>query len=172
MRSLFFAAALLATVAGCATPPGVGRRDAQGNPVLSRLPPEELARAARAAPVPLTRDAIVRMSQYTPPELVIRQYVESGTRLPLTPEQGAEMRGQGVDPLVVDFILAAEVEAQRVDRITAQADRESAARAAWDRSWYHSGWYGAYGWPRVYPYGGYAWYPRGSGWYGGVGIGF
>jgi hypothetical protein len=121
------------------------------------------------APVPLTRDAIVRMSAYTPPDVLIREYIDSGARLQLTPEQAAEMRRQGVDPRVVDYIVGVESEAKRVDQITAQADRDAAARAAWDRAWYYGGWYG---WPRVVPYGGYAWYPGGSGWYGGVGFGF
>ena len=34
------------------------------------------------------------------------------------------------------------------------------------------GWYGPYGSPGLYPYAGYSWYPGGSGWYGGIGIGF
>ena len=32
--------------------------------------------------------------------------------------------------------------------------------------------YGAYGGPSLYPYAGYGWGRGGSGWYGGIGIGF
>jgi hypothetical protein len=84
---------------------------------------------------------------------------------------------------VVEYVVNHEREAEKIDAITAQADREGEARAraewvyrrylyydpylGWDPFWYPY-----YSGPRIYPYLGYGWSRWGSGWYGGIGIGF
>lgn len=163
------ALALLALLAaGCATTPPPGR--------VERLSPEQLAQVTPPAPRPLSVEDIVRLSRTTPPEELIKQYFQSGTRLRLTDQQRADMRARGVDQRVIDHIVNAEIEAQRTDRITAEVDRERAASQRFDQARRNFGYapyggYGPYG-PRIVPYGGYRVSPWGSGWHGGFGIGF
>jgi hypothetical protein len=181
MRIIPVALLALAT-AGCATTPdgmpGVGKRDPDGNPVLARMTPQQWSQAGPQAPVRLTIPTIVRMArQGVSDEEIIRRYYQTGTRLQLTDAQQAELRREGVDQRVIDYILSAAQDAIRIDAITAQADQDARTRMAMEFAYYYGfgwgpGWY-APGWsPRVYPYGGYAWYRGGSGWYGGIGIGF
>jgi hypothetical protein len=64
----------------------------------------------------------------------------------------------------------------RIDAITAQADQAAQARLAYDRALYATWWggypYAGYWGLGVYPYAGYGWGRGGSGWYGGIGLGF
>jgi hypothetical protein len=124
----------------------------------------------------LTIPTIAQMArQGVPSEEIIGRYYQTGTRIQLTEAQQADLRRNGVGQRVIDYILSAEQDAKRIDAITAQADQDARTRMATEFAYsdgWGSGWYGPYGGPRVYPYGGYAWYPRGSGWYGGIGIGF
>lgn len=168
--------ALLA-IAGCATPPGVGQRDAAGNPVLERLTPAEWTQIGPQAPVRLSVPTLVALSQQgVSPNDIIRRYYQTGTRLKLNDAQLAALRKEGVDQRVLDYIASAEQDAARIDAITVQADQAAQARLAYDRTLY-AGWWGAY--PSLgywgagfFPYAGYGWGPRGSGWYGGIGVGF
>lgn len=173
MRSISLTLLLLAAlVAGCASTSK--ERDAMGNPRTERLSPEDLARATPQRPRPMTVEDIVRLSRTTPPEELIKQYYQSGTRMQLSQAQVDDMRKRGVDPRVIDHIITAEAEAQKIDRITNEVDRERAIRQQQD-TYYRRG-YGYppsyyYG-PRVSPYFGYGWGPHGSGWSTGIGIGF
>jgi hypothetical protein len=175
MRNLVIGSALLA-VAGCATQPGVGQRDAAGNPLLARLTPAEWAQIGPQAPVRLSVPTLVALSQQgVPPDEIIRRYYQTGTRLKLGDAQLAALRREGVDQRVLDYIASAEQDAARIDAITAQADQAAQARLAFDRALYASWWGGYPGWgwaPGLFPYAGYGWGRGGSGWFGGVGIGF
>jgi hypothetical protein len=172
MRSAAIVIVALA-IAGCATPPGVGQRDASGSPVLERLTPAEWAQIGPQAPVRLSIPTLVAMSkQGALPDEIIKRYYQTGTRFKLTDGQLAALRTEGVDQRVLDYIASAEQDATRIDAITAQADQAAQARLAYERLLYAS-WWGGWGWgPGVYPYAGYGWGPGGSGWYGGIGIGF
>lgn len=175
IRALLIAVAIY-TLAACAST--VGERDALGNPKLDRLSAEQVARLGPAHPRKLSVDDIVRLSREgVPPQQIIDRYYHSGTRLKLKDAQLTELRQRGVDQRVVDYIVQAEIQAETTDRITAQADREASERARreLERSYryYDPWWEPYYGWgPRVYPYFGYGWSRWGSGWYGGLGIGF
>jgi len=176
MRNLVIGSALLA-VAGCATPPGVGQRDAAGNPVLARLTPAEWAQIGPQAPVRLSVPTLVALSRGgVPPEEIVRRYYQTGTRMNLSDAQLAALRKEGVDQRVLDYIASAEQDAARIDAITAQADQAAQARLAYDRALYASWWAGYPGWgywgTGFFPYAGYGWGRGGSGWFGGVGIGF
>jgi hypothetical protein len=165
------------TIAGCATPPGVGQRDADGSPLLARLTPAEWAQIGPQAPVRLSVPTLVALSrQGVAPDDIIRRYYQTGTRMKLTDEQLAALRREGVDQRVLDYIASAEQDAARIDAITAQADEAARERLAYDRALYATWWggypYGGYWGPRVHPYAGYGWGPGGSGWYGGIGLGF
>lgn len=179
MRSISLALVLAAAlVAGCAATSK--ERDAFGNPRTERLSPEELARAAPQRARPMTIADIVNLSRTTPPEELIKQYYQSGTRMQLSQAQVDDMRKRGVDARVIDHIISAEAEAQKIDRITNEVDRERALRQ--QRETYYQRGYGypppyyyppsSYYGPRVSPYLGYGWSPRGSGWSTGIGIGF
>ena len=175
MRNTVIALAALA-IAGCATPPGVGQRDAAGNPLLARLTPGEWAQIGPEAPVRLSVPTLVALShQGVSPDQIIRRYYQTGTRLRLTDTQLAALRKEGVDQSVLDYVASAEQDAARTDAITAQADQAAQARLAYDRALYASWWGGSsyWGWgPGVFPYAGYGWGRGGSGWYGGIGLGF
>jgi hypothetical protein len=176
MRNIVLVVAF-AAAAGCTTQPGVGQRDAAGNPVLARLTPAEWAQIGPQAPVRLSVPTLVALSQQgVSPDEIIRRYYQTGTRLKLNDAQLAALRKEGVDQRVLDYIASAEQDAARIDAITAQADQAAQARLAYDRALY-AGWWGAYpsgGYWGVgfFPYAGYGWGPRGSGWYGGIGVGF
>src|SRR5262245_35108077 len=173
MRNVVLAVAALA-IAGCATSPGVGQRDAAGNPVLERLSAAQWAQIGPQAPVRLSVPTLIALSQQgVPPDETIRRYYQTGTRMKLTDAQLASLRKEGVDQRVLDYIASAEQDAERIDAITAQADQAAHARLAYDRALYAS-WWGGWGYwgPGVYPYVGYGWTRAGSGWYGGVGLGF
>jgi hypothetical protein len=173
MRNAVLAFAVLA-IAGCATPPGVGQRDAAGNPVLERLTPAEWAQIGPQAPVRLSVPTLIALSrQGVPPDDIIRRYYQTGTRMKLTDAQLAALRKEGVDQRVLDYIASAEQDAARIDAITAQADQAAQARLAYDRALY-AGWWSGWGYwgPGAYPFAGYGWTRAGSGWYGGIGIGF
>jgi len=177
MRNRAVIGLALLAIAGCATQPGVGQRDAAGNPVLERLTPAEWSQIGPQAPVRLSVPTIVAMSQQgVPPDEIIRRYYQTGTRLRLSGAQLAGLRMDGVDQRVLDYIASAEQDAARIDAITAQADQAAQARLAYDRALY-AGWWGGYGYwgpwgPALFPSAGYGWGPRGSGWYGGIGVGF
>jgi hypothetical protein len=176
MRNLIIGAALLA-VAGCATQPGVGQRDAAGNPLLARLTPAEWVQIQPQAPVRLSVPTLVALSkQGVPPDEIIGRYYQTGTRMKLGDAELAALRKEGVDQRVLDYIASAEQDAARIDAITAQADQAAQARLAYERALYAAWWGPGWGWghwgPGVFPYAGYAWGRGGSGWYGGVGIGF
>jgi hypothetical protein len=176
MRNIVFVFAVAATV-GCATQPGVGQRDAAGNPVLERLTPAEWSQIGPQAPVRLSVPTLIALSrQGVPSDEIIRRYYQTDTRLKLNDAQLAALRKDGVDQRVLDYIASAEQDAARIDAITAQADQAAQARLAYDRALY-AGWWGGYGYwgpwgPGFFPYAGYGWGPRASGWYGGIGIGF
>ena len=164
-------------IAGCATTPGVGQRDAAGNPLLARLTPAEWAQIGPQAPVRLSVETLVALSrQGVDPDEIIRRYYQTGTRLKLSDAQLAGLRKEGVDQRVLDYIASAEQDAARIDAITAQADQAAQARLAYERALYASWWggypYAAYWRPGLYPYAGYGWDRGGSGWYGGIGLGF
>jgi hypothetical protein len=167
---------LALAAAGCATQPQVGLRDETGNPVLERMTPGQWSSVAPQAPVRLGRQSITDLSQRgVAPEAIIDRYYQTGSRLQATPAELAEMRRQGVSQQVLDYIASSEQDAKRIDAATAQAERDGREREQWLRTccWGWNGWYGTGWWgPRVYPYGGYAWFPGGSGWYGGLGFGF
>jgi hypothetical protein len=176
MRNAVIAFALLA-ISGCATSPGVGQRDAAGNPLLARLTPAEWAQIGPEAPVRLSVATLVALSQQgVSPDQLIRRYYQTGTRLKLTEAQLAALRKEGVDQRVLDYIASAEQDAARTDAITAQADQAAQARLAYDRALYAAWWggypYTGYWGPGVYPYAGYGWGRGGSAWYGGIGLGF
>lgn len=165
-------------IAGCATTPGVGQRDAAGNPLLARLTPAEWAQMGPQAPVRLSVQTLVALSQQgVNPDEIIRRYYQTGTRLKVTEAQLAALRKDGVDQRVLDHIASAEQDAARIDAITAQADEAAQVRLAYDRALYATWWggypyYAGYWGARVYPYAGYGWGRGGSGWYGGIGLGF
>ena len=79
---------------------------------------------------------------------------------------------------MIAFIDSYAQDARRIDAETRQAAQDAQARRTlyargaatgyWDPFW---GTPGAWS-PRVFPYGGYGWSRWGSGWYGGVGVGF
>jgi hypothetical protein len=175
MRNAIIALAVLA-VAGCATPPGVGQRDAAGNPVLERLTPEQWAQIGPQAPVRLSVPTLVALSrQGVSPDEIIHRYYQTGTRLKLSDQQLGALRKEGVDQRVLDYIASAEQDAARIDAITAEADQAARERLAYGRALY-AGWWGGCGWgcwrPGLFPYAGYGWGTAGSGWYGGIGLGF
>jgi hypothetical protein len=177
-------ALLVSAGVGCASTPSVSQRDAIGNPRLERLTPQELARLGPAALVKLSAEDLVRLTrQGASPDEIIDRYYRSGSRLKLDAEQIAELGRRGVDQRVLDYVVSQEREAEKIDAITAQADREAEARARAEEVYRYYRYYDPYGgWdafsypyyygPRVYPYLGYGWSRGGSGWYGGVGIGF
>ena len=177
MRNTVIAFALL-VISACATSPGVGQRDAAGNPLLARLTPTEWAQIGPEAPVRLSVATLVTLSQQgVSPDQIIRRYYQTGTRLKLTETQLAALREEGVDQRVLDYIASAEQDAARTDAITAQADQAAQARLAYDRAVYATWWggypyYAGYWGARVYPYAGYGWGRGGSGWYGGIALGF
>ena len=182
MRIMFLVLVAAVALPGCATSPDgrprVGQRDAEGNPVMARMSPQQWTDLGPLAPVRLTVPTIVRMAKEgMADEEIIRRYYQTGTRLQLTDAQQTELRRGGVDQRVIDYILSAEQDAQRIDAITAQADQDARMRMAMEFACYYGcdwgpGWYSPYWGPRLRPFGGYAWYPGGSGWYGGIGIGF
>jgi len=177
--------ALLAfAAAGCTTSPSVSQRDAIGNPRLERLTSQELAKLGPTAPVKLSAEDLVRLTQQgASPDQVIDRFYQSGSRLKLSDAQIAELRRRGVDHRVVEYVVSHEREAEKIDAITAQADRDAQVRASAQRVYRYYRYYDPYvGWdpfsypyylgPRVYPYLGYGWSRWGGGWYGGIGIGF
>lgn len=176
MRNCVIALAAL-VASGCATPPGVGQRDANGSPVLERLTPAQWAQIVPQVPIRLSIPAIVALSkQGVSADGIIGRYYQTGTRLELTDAQRAALRKDGVDQHVLDYIASAGQDAAQTDAITAQVDQDARARLAYDRALY-AGWWGGFPcWgcrgPGFLPYAGYGWGPRGSGWYGGVGLGF
>jgi len=165
------------TLTGCATT--LSDRDAVGNPRIDRITAAEMARLGPARPAKLSADDLVRLSEARlSPEQIIDRYYQSGSRLKLTDTQLVDLRRRGVDPRVLDYVVQAEQEAEKVDAITAQADREANERARRE-SWFGDGYYNPWGgpypsyWgPSVYPYFGFGWNRWGSGWFGGFGIGF
>lgn len=184
MRKTLVALLIAFAAAGCASSPSVSRRDAIGNPRLERLIPQELAKLGPAAPVKLSAADLVRLTQQgTSSDEIIDRFYQSGSRLKLDDAQIAELRRRGVDQRVVEYVVSHEREADKIDAITAQADREAQARARAERVYRYYRYYDPYaGWdpfsypyysgPRVYPYLGYGWSRWGSGWSGGIGIGF
>ncbi len=177
MQTATIITVVLVALTGCTTPPGVGQREPDGNPVVQRLTAVEWAQIGPEAPVRLSVPTIVTLSQAgVSPGEIIRRYYQTGTRLKLTGVQLAELRKDGVDQRVLDYIASAEQHAARTDAITAQADQAAQARLWYDRSLYAAGWGGYPGWsypgPGVFPYAGYGSSRLGSGWYGGVAIGF
>jgi hypothetical protein len=176
MRNAVIVFAVLA-ISGCATSPGVGQRDAAGNPLLERLTPAEWAQIGPQAPVRLSVPTLIALSQQgVSPDEIIRRYYQTGTRLKVTEAQLAALRKEGVDQRVLDYIASAEQDAARIDAITAQADQAAQARLAYDRALYAAWWggyhYGGYWGPGVFPHPGFGWGRGGSGWYGGIGLGF
>jgi hypothetical protein len=165
-----------ATLAGCAAP--AAQRDAVGNPRLERLSPDVLATLGPAEPARLSLEEVVGMSRAgTPPEAIIERLFQTGARFQLTDADRTSLRNRGVAEQVIGFIDSHEREAQRIDAATRQADAEAQARRSRDAIvrapvyrdpyWWGPGWG-----PRVHPYAGYSWGPWGSGWRGGIGIGF
>ena len=177
-RALILAASL-SLVAGCATD-NVGKRDAQGNPQLERLTAAELAHLKPVRPFPLLPDDLVRLTrQGLTPDEIIDRYYQSGSRLKLTDAERSQLRREGVSQRVLDYLVIHEQRAEKIDALTAEADRAAAERLEAMRAYWYYGygydpWWGSpYYWgPRVYPYLGYSFSNWGSGWYGGIGIGF
>lgn len=164
---LLAAAALSAGCAGTSI-----QRDAQGNPLVQRADPQSMAGPTERRPLS-AEDLVALSRQGIAPDEINRRYAQSGARLRLSPQQGAELRQRGVDQRVIDHVLTHEIEAQRTDRITAEVDQAQRSQprvitrsSPWGPAW------NSYWSPRFAPYGGYGWWPGRSGWYGGVGIGF
>jgi len=177
MRSLAPVVALvgLLALAACASPPGVGRRDADGSPVLERLTPARWAEIGPQAPVRMSVATLVELSRRgVTAEDIIQRYYQTGTRLLLSGDELAALRRDGVDQRVLDYIASAREDAAQIDAITAQADQDARTRLAYDRA-LAAGWWGTcWGcWrPAVLPYAGFGWGPGRSGWFGGVALGF
>lgn len=172
-------AMLVVSASGCATP--VGQRDPIGNPRLERITSQELATVGPAAPARLSADDLIRLTQQgVSPDQIIDRFYRSGSRLKLTGVQLTDLPHRGVDQRVIDYVVSHEREAEKIDAITGQADREAQARARVERVYRDSAPYWGpypystpYYWgPQVYPYLGYGWSRQGSGWSGGVAIGF
>ncbi len=167
MRSLAAAVAAVALVAGCTSVP-------INNPRIERLPPGELAQIPPSRAPQLSLDEIVAMSRDgMPPQAINDRIYASATRLKLTDADRQRLLAAGVSEQVITYIDSYYLEAQRTDALTREAEAQQQARAA--RKAFEQT-YGAYPYPyygpRIYPYGGYGWSNWGSGWYGGVGIGF
>lgn len=179
-RSL--ALAFIPVLAACASVPS-HERDAAGNPKLERLAGQGLPRSGPPAQMRLSLDDLVAMSRggASVEEITTRIY-QTGSRFNLSEADRRSLRERGVDERVIGFIDNYERDAQRTAAITAQADREAQARRRRETieryPYYEPYWsnpyspYAPYWGPRVFPYGGYGWSRWGSGWYGGIGIGF
>lgn len=177
MISRLVVLAAAALLGACATAPQ--QRDALGNPRIERLDPQTLAELGPAGPARLSLDEVVSLSRSgIPPGEINDRLFQTASRFALSDSDRARLRAAGVAEEVIAFIDSHERDARRIDEATRQADRDAQARrdrdaalrlhASRDAYW---GWPGPWS-PRVFPYAGYGWSRWGSGWYGGVGIGF
>lgn len=172
--------ALIVTVvalAGCANTSS--HRDSMGNPRLERLSAAEVEHIQTLTPTKFLPGDLVRLSKegLSPPQIIDR-YRQSGSRLKLNSTQIADLLQRGVDPQVLDFVVQHEREAEKIDALTREADRDAAARDRAERARRHYYYrdpglvpYPYWG-PRIYPYLGYGSRRWGGGWRGGVTIGF
>ena len=172
MRYSFLVLGLLcAVLAGCATSV---QRDAAGRPLLQRADPQTLEDSLRRVPGKLSLGEVAVMAREgRSAEEIVARMRATGTRFALDEDQRRMLREQGVPERVIAALIAAEKEAQRVDRLTAEADREaqSQRRARAYRNWsraypYYDPWWG---W---HPYLGYSRFRRFHGWHGGIGWGW
>jgi hypothetical protein len=173
--------ATFAVLAGCAS--AIGQRDSVGNPRLERLSPAGAERIQSSPRVQFLAEDLARLSRDgLSADQIIDRYQHSGARLKLTPAQLADLRQRGVDQRVLDHIVQREREAEKVDALTREADRDAAARDRAERARRYYDYDYRYRdpsmepypyWsPRLYPHVGYGWRRWGSGWHGGVTIGF
>lgn len=168
MRRVYTVVLLLCTVlSGCATP--MGKRDAAGNPDLQRLSAEQLADRAAEAPAILGVAEVATLARQgqSPNEIVARMRA-GGSRLKMDTEQQNALRKLGVSEAVIGALIAAEAEARRTDRVTAEADRAARRKREEEarREMYRS--YDPYPYGMWYPYFGYGRFGHHSGWYGGI----
>lgn len=166
---LFGTLAVAAALAGCAT--DVTQRDATGNPQVARLGAETLARSIPTPPAVPDGQDIVRMSAGGMPAAEIIERIKAGGgRYRLGPADIADLRARGVDPAVLDYLVAAERAAELTDRADreARAERAIAYRYGYPTPYYRDPYGYRYPWA-VSPYLGYGYGPYGgSGWYGGI----
>lgn len=171
---------LCIALSACAT--HVAPRDADGNPLLQRANELAPGNAANIAPRKLGLDDIAAMAAAgrSDGEIVTRMRA-TGTRLAMDEAQQRALRDLGVRQSTIDALVAAEREAQRVDTLTAEADRDATRRRQEDarREWYRR--YDPYPYPYSYPYPywggwhpyfGYSRFGDFRGWHGGIGWGW
>lgn len=173
MRSLYVITFLCATLAGCATHPG--QRDAAGNPDLERLSVAQMAERAAQAPAKLGVVEIAALAhQGLPANEIVARMRASGSRLDMDPEQQNALRKLGASEAVIDALIAAESEARRTDRVTAEADRAARRKqqAEARREMYRSYGYDPYPYGNWYPYFGYSRFGHHNGWHSGIGWGW
>lgn len=172
MQRLYTTALLITLLTGCAS--HVAQRDATGSPSLQRLSSAELAERAKQVPSILGVPDIVALSRegHAADEIVARMRA-TGSRLQMSRDQQSILRQHGVPDATIAALVDAEAEAQRTDRITAEADR-AATRKQHDearREIYRSYSYDPYwGWPHSSL--GYGWHRGHSGWHSGIGWGW
>ncbi|SPD76393.1 conserved hypothetical protein [uncultured Desulfobacterium sp.] len=94
---------------------------------------------------PVTFEEVIRLTQdKVPPDTIIKKIRESHTVFRLNSEEVTELRRQGVDPKVVDFMMNTYVE-----QLRRKQEMED-----WNRWWFYGGHY--YWWPDWDDY----YYPR------------
>lgn len=173
MRSLYLITCLCTALAGCAA--HIGQRDATGNPNLQRLSEAQLAERAAQAPAKLGVAEVAALAHdgLTANAIAARMRA-SGSRLEMDAEQQNALRKLGVSEEVIGALIAAESEAQRTDRLTAEADRAAQRRqqAEARREMYRSYGYDPYPYGNWYPYFGYSRFGHHSGWHSGIGWGW
>jgi hypothetical protein len=85
---------------------------------------------------PVTYAEVIRLTQEkVMPEVIIKKIADSNTVFRLNSDEVAELRRQGVDSKVVDYMMNTYIEQVRQDQ----------AMEDWNRWWYYDGHY--YWWP-------------------------
>jgi len=94
---------------------------------------------------PVTFEEVIRLThEKVPAEMIIRKIRDSGTVFRLNSDEVAELKQQGVDSEVIDYMMNTYVEQVRRDQ----------AMEDWNRWWYYGDHY--YWWPNWDTY----YYPR------------
>lgn len=175
MWRTFFISFVCAVLTACGG--HLAPRDADGNPQLQRLDNAALSQPANRAPQQLRLEDIASMSQAgrSSAEIITRMR-ETGTRLAMDENQQQVLRRHGVPEGTIEAMIAAEHEAKRIDKLTAEADRaatqkrQEEARRDWYRSYDPYPYYGPFGgW---HPYFGYSRFGHSHGWHSGIGWGW
>lgn len=163
---------LCVALVGCAAVPGP--RDASGHPQLQRLDGREVERTAQRAHTLNMEDVAALERQGHSPEEIVARMRATGTRFKMDATQQAALQRRGASAALIDALVAAEAQAKQTDRLTEEADRATARRAADQarqeayRAWSRD----PYWWGGPYPYFGYGWYGHRRDWYGGLGWGW